>query len=413
VISPTDLASDDRELNRDRIKRALKTKARLVAIERTGLLESAHEIPPLNRAVRLAAKALRAPIAQINVLTDRQLVPIAAYIEGEEDTEQWETRRHVGNSFCKYVVWSKESLQIDNARENPLVKNSHATRELDIGAYLAVPIHAPGQGSGGRPIVGTVCVIDHAPREWTADDLTTLNDIATGVSDLIASRIRIRAQVVAVEQQAERVLESLGVAVLATDRNGVTTYANSAAEQLLGYSTEELVGRDQHALIHHSRPDGTRYPERDCPTYRAWQEGRSHSESNDTYWRSDGQPISVDSTMTPIIERGEVVGTVLSFSDVGERRAAEDRDHDARVAAEAANRAKSEMLAAISHELRIPLVQIGEHASRLEMGLVDAATAEQREDLRCILRSQQHMLGLVENVLQFSSLESREKSKTI
>jgi len=341
------------------------------------------------------------------------LVPIAVYTQGEDDAHRWESRRHVGNSFCKYVVWSKEPLQIDDAGENVLVKNSHATRELDIGAYLAAPIHAPVHGSGDRPTIGTVCVIDHAPREWTADDLTTLTDIATGVSDLIAARMRTRAQVVAVEQQAERVLESLGVAVLTSDRNGVTTYANPAAEQLLGYSAEELVGHDRHALIHHSRPDGTRYPERDCPNSRARQEGRTHSESNDTYWRSDGQPISVDSTITPIIESGEVVGTVLSFRDVGELRAAEAREHDARVAAQTANRAKSEMLAAISDELRIPLVQIGEHTSRLELGLVDAATAEQREDLRCIQRSQQHLLGLVENVVQFSLLESRGKSKTI
>ncbi|MEP7000348.1 MAG: PAS domain-containing protein [bacterium] len=409
MISPIDLTSDDRDLNRDRIKRSLRTKVRLLAIERAGLLESAHEIPPLNRAVRLAAKALRTPIAQINVLTDKLLVPIAAYTQGENDAEQWETRRHVGHSFCKYVVWSKELLQIDDAREHPLVKNSHATRELDIGAYLSAPIHAPAHGSGDRPIVGTVCVVDHVAREWTADDLTSLTDIAAGVSELIAARMRIRAQVSAVEQQAERLLESLGEAVLASDRNGVTTYANPAAEELLGYSAEDLVGHDLHALVHHSRLDGTRYPERDCPNYRALQEGRTHSETSDTYWRSDGQPICVDSTLTPIIERGEVVGTVLSFRDVGELRAGESREHDARVLAEAANRAKSEMLAAISHELRIPLIQIAEHTSRLEVGLVDAATAEQREDLRGILSSQQHLLGLVENVLQFSSLETREK----
>ncbi|MEO8622456.1 MAG: PAS domain-containing protein [bacterium] len=409
MISPIDHTPDDRELFRDRIKRALRTKGRLVAIERTGLLESAHEIPPLNRAVRLAAKALRTPVAQINVLTDKLLVPIAVYTHGEDDSERWETRRHVGHSFCKYVVWSKEPLQIDDAREHPLVKNSHATRELEIGAYLAAPIYAPADGAGERAIVGTVCAIDHAAREWTADDLTSLTDIAAGVSELIAARMRIRAQVLAGEHHAQRVLDALGVAVLASDRNGVTLYANPAAERLLGYSAEELVGHDRHALIHHSRPDGTRYPERDCPNSRARQEGRTHGESNDTYWRSDGKPITVDSMVTPIIEGGEVVGVVLSFRDVGELRAEEHREHDARLLAEAANRAKSEMLAAISHELRIPLIQIGEHTARLVAGLFEAATASQQEDLLGILRSQQHLLGLVENVQQFSTLESREK----
>ena len=80
MIGSIPTTTDDRELHRDRVKRALKNKGRLDAIERTGLLESAHDIPPLNRAIRVTARALRAPIAQINVLTDKRFVPIAFYM---------------------------------------------------------------------------------------------------------------------------------------------------------------------------------------------------------------------------------------------------------------------------------------------------------------------------------------------
>jgi PAS domain S-box-containing protein len=405
VLSPTELTPEAAELHRDKVKRALRNKARLDAIERSGLIESALEIPPFNRGIRLAAKALRAPVAQINVLTDKQFVPIAVYAEGEPDAEQWGMRRQVGNSYCKYVVWSKEAFQVDDARENPLVRHSHATRELDIAAYLAVPIYAPAPVGGDALVVGTVCVIDHEPREWTADDVRSLSDFALGVSELIASRIRIRAQVQSVEQQTDRVLDAVGVAVLATDANGVTTFANPAALEILGYTAEQLTGHDQHSLIHHTRPDGSRYPETECPNYRARREKRSCHLINDTFWRSDGTPISVDSTMTPIFERGEVIGTVLTFTDVSERRAAEEGEHVARLAAEAANRAKTEMLAAMSHELRVPLAAIGERTERLESALVDVATAEQRDDLRGIQRSQQHLLGLIDNVVHFSTLE--------
>ena len=405
MIPTSGLPADTSDQLRDRIKRALKSKPRLEAIERTGLLESALEIPPLTRAVRLAARALRAPIAQVNVLTDKLFVPIAAYADGDEETALWSMRRHVGNSYCKYVVWTRQPFQVDDAREHALVRHSHATRELGISAYLAVPIHAPASGTSEPSVVGTLCVVDHEPREWTADDLLTLTDMSIGISDLIAARMRVRAQVKAVEQQAERVLEAVGVGVLATDAKGVTTFANPAAARLLGFTVEELVGRDQHALIHHTRPDGRRYPETDCPNYRARKAGESWYASDDTYWRSDGEPVSVASAMIPIFERGEVIGTVLTFTDVGDHRAGVVHERTARIGAEAANRAKTELLAAMSHELRVPLAAIGEHADRLEAALVDSATVEQREDFRSIQRSVEHLRGLVDNVSQFSTLE--------
>ena len=404
-MPPTDLTADAKELHRDKVKRALRNKSRLDAIERTGVLESAHAIPPLTRGVRIAARALRAPIAQVSVLTDKEFVPIAAFCENEAERAQWTARRQVGNSYCKYVVWSRQPLQVDDARVNPLVRHSHATRELSIAAYLAVPILAPASGNGEAPVIGTLCVVDHEPRAWTPDDLLTLSDIAMGISDMVAARMRTRAQVQAVEQQAERALEAVGVAVLTTDAKGVTTFANPAASQSLGYTVEQLTGRDQHALIHHTRPDGTRYPEKDCPNYRARKEGRTFRMRDDTFWRNDGTPIAVDSIMTPIVERGEVIGSVLAFTDVSERRAAEQRERSGRLAAEAANRAKTELLAAVSHELRIPLAAIAGHAERLETSMVDIATAEQRDAVRSIRRSQQHLLGLVDNVVQFATLE--------
>ena len=405
MIGSIPTTTDDRELHRDKVKRALKNKGRLDAIERTGLLESAHDIPPLNRAIRVTARALRAPIAQVNVLTDKRFVPIAVHTDLEEDTGPWSMQRPVGNSYCKYVVWSKEPLNIGNTREHPLVRRSPATREFGIAAYLAVPIYAPAASTRERPVVGTICVIDRTPREWSSDDLLTLSDIAMGVTDMIAARMRTRAQVQDVEQQAGRILEVVGVPVLATDAHGVMTFANPAAGRMLGYSEEELTGRDQHALIHHTRVDGSRYPEKDCPNYCARKEGKASLVSNDTFWRSDGRPLTVDSTMTPMFDRGELIGTVLTLSDVSERRAAEWAEHVARRAAEAANRAKTELLAAMSHEMRTSLAEIGERAAHLEAGLLDVVTSEQRDDLRGIQRSQQHLLGLIDNVVQFSTLE--------
>ncbi|MDB4892795.1 MAG: hybrid sensor histidine kinase/response regulator [Gemmatimonadetes bacterium] len=390
------------DAHRDKINRALKGRARLEMIRRTELLEAGDSIPALLRAARVAARALRAKVAQVNILTDRLLLPIAVHTEPDEDNAAWRKRRRAGNSYCKYVVWSRQPFIVGDASKNPYVRNGHATRELGIVSYLGVPILGPAEDRSKAPVLGTLCVVDRVQREWTDTDVEILTDIANGVSDEIEYRLHSRTEVRAAKRQTLRLLDNVGIGVLSTDALGVITYANPAAMRMLGYSAEELIGHDQHGLIHHTHPDGSRYNEASCPNCQSRIEGRTHRASSDTFWKSDGSPLMVDSLMTPVFDRGEVVATVLTFENVS-AQAAERR---ARIAAERANRAKTELLAAMSYELRGPVSAIAEHADRLENTMIDIATAEQRAELRSILRSQQHLLGLIENMAGFATLEA-------
>jgi PAS domain S-box-containing protein len=308
-------SQDAPENRRDKVKRALNNRSRLDAILRSGLLDTTAPIPALNRAARIAARALRVNVAQVNVLTDKVKLPIAVYTEPGEEDELWRQRRRSGNTYCKYVIWTRAPFVVEDSSTDALVRATHATRDLEIGAYLAVPIHGPAEDESPPPVLGTVCVMSREPRAWSQSDIETLTDIAAGVSDEIAYRIRSRDEVRAAENQTIRLLESVPSGMLATDAGGVITYANASALRLLGYTAEELIGRDQHAIIHHSHPDGSRYNESDCPNYLARIEGRAYRAAGDTIWKSDGSPLLVDSTMTPVVDRGEIVGSVLTFEE--------------------------------------------------------------------------------------------------
>jgi PAS domain S-box-containing protein len=221
--------------------------------------------------------------------------------------------------------------------------NTYAAAELDVGAYLGAPLRAQPD-LPDSPIIGTVCAVDHVSRLWSAEDIEILTDIAGGVAEVIATRAQQRSAMRIASQQLARILQHVAVGVICTDASGVTTYANATAERLLGVAASQLIGHDQHALIHHSRADGSRFPETECPHYVARRAGRVCHEEHDTFWRADGSPFNAVSTMTPIKERGEVIGSVLTFTDVTVRRAAET-----------ANTAKDELLRLVAKELEGPL----------------------------------------------------------
>jgi diguanylate cyclase (GGDEF)-like protein/PAS domain S-box-containing protein len=132
----------------------------------------------------------------------------------------------------------------------------------------------------------------------------------------------------AIEWLAHRnalILNSAGEGIYGLDREGRTTFVNPAAAALTGYDAEELIGRDQHQVIHHSRPNGTPYPREVCPIRAAIGDGSVRRVDDEVFWRKDGTQFPVEYTSTPILEDGEVVGAVVTFTDITERKQAEER----------------------------------------------------------------------------------------
>jgi GAF domain-containing protein len=152
---------------------AVEDTGRLGAVRATGLLDS-DATPEFDRLARLAAHVLNAPVALVSLVdADRQFFKSCLGLP-----EPWGSQREapLSHSFCQHAVASREPLLVDDAREHPLLRDNLAIRDMAVIAYAGIPlIDAHGHA------LGTLCVIDSRPRQWTSHQVQLLADIAASV----------------------------------------------------------------------------------------------------------------------------------------------------------------------------------------------------------------------------------------
>jgi PAS domain S-box-containing protein len=142
------------------------------------------------------------------------------------------------------------------------------------------------------------------------DDITASRAAETAIADL--------------RRRNEQILQSAGEGIYGLDTNGETIFLNPAAAEILGWQREDLIGKPQHAITHHSHENGDFYPREDCPIYQAFKDGKIHTADNEVFWRKDGTSLPVEYTSTPMFdENKELVGAVVTFRDISERKKSE------------------------------------------------------------------------------------------
>lgn len=196
------------------------------------------------------------------------------------------------------------------------------------------------------------------------------------------------------------------------DPKGHVASWNEGAQRIKGYSEEEIIGR------HFS----TFYPAEDIASGKPDMElevaarvGRFEDEG----WRirKDGSLFWANVVITALRNNsGELVGFAKVTRDLTERKEAEERaiaDTRRIAEVEVANRTKSEFLAAMSHELRTPLNAIGGYTELMELEIGGPVTEQQQGYLSRIRGSQQHLLGIITDLLNYSRLEAGQLSYNV
>ncbi|WP_017721225.1 PAS domain S-box protein [Kamptonema formosum] len=238
----------------------------------------------------------------------------------------------------------------------------------------------------------------------------------TGVSTIardITDRKRIEAALERLRHQNELILNSAGEGICGLDARGRITFVNPAASRMLGYEIKELLGepfppeggrcesgavserlnKDSHASAKVSPSSGETQlsPSQHSPIYASLQDGSAHHVTDELFWGKNGS-FPVEYVSTPILERGKIVGAVVTFKDITERLAVE--------------RMKDEFISVVSHELRTPLTSMRGALGLLAAGLLTDQPEKAKRMLDIALSNTERLVRLINDILDLERIQS-------
>jgi PAS domain S-box-containing protein len=193
-------------------------------------------------------------------------------------------------------------------------------------------------------------------------------------------------------RQNELILNSVGEGLCGLNATGNITFVNPAAARLLGYQVNDLLGQSIQLILPHSNMDGSPYPLETSPIYAALQDGSVYQATDEMFQRRDGTCFPAEYISTPIWEQEQIIGAVITFRDITDRRVVE--------------RMKDEFISVVSHELRTPLTSIHGSLGLLASGLLSADSERGQRLLKIAVDSTDRLVRLINDILDIERIES-------
>jgi PAS domain S-box-containing protein len=212
---------------------------------------------------------------------------------------------------------------------------------------------------------------------------------------------RQTAEIMRLSRQNELILKSAGDGVLGISLSGTVGFVNPAAARMLGRNVDAMANKNVHDLLHPPKS----CDQESCRLFNALRGRMLREVLEDKFWGADGSTLPVEYSVKPMKDAdGELLGAVLTFRDVTERRAAAMARENERLykEARAANEAKDDFLATLSHELRTPMTAILGWIDLLGMGDLDEQV--RKEAIETIRTAARHQSQLIEDMLDVSRI---------
>jgi PAS domain S-box-containing protein len=211
-------------------------------------------------------------------------------------------------------------------------------------------------------------------------------------------------------QLHQTIMANMGEGVFTLDAQGRVTYLNPEAERLLGWKTEELLGRRMHDMTHYQRPDGSPFPIEECAGFQVLREGKALKDFADTFIRKDASffPVSYSSSLLRDAN-GQVVGLVVVFQDITERKQAEQERHhlEARLRQVEKLEAIGTLAGGIAHEFNNILAGLLGFTTLLQLEVPPESRAGSY--VQQVRQAGQRAKELVQQIVTFSHTECSSK----
>ncbi len=207
------------------------------------------------------------------------------------------------------------------------------------------------------------------PAEYWSHPLMLHGELAGCVVAFvdITERRRAEESLRESEETIRGLLNATGQGIYGVDMDGNCTFANPSCLSMLGcQSVGDLLGKNMHELIHHTRPTGEPYPVEDCHIYQAFREERGIHISDEIVWRLDQTSFPAEYWSHPILAHEELAGCVVAFVDISERvRVEEELRQSEKLSA------LGKLSAGLAHELNNPAAAAQRAAAQMAEPLAD------------------------------------------
>lgn len=206
-----------------------------------------------------------------------------------------------------------------------------------------------------------------------------------------ADLVKERDQAIRLQQKDETILSGINEGLIAFDADGRIEKVNKAAQRLLGYSEDELLGKLYHVVLKANDAHGKPIPAGKRPATQALVHKKAILQTELEYTRKDGRIFSAELSVAPLLLDGKLLGAIEIFRDITDERSLD--------------KAKSEFVSLASHQLRTPLSAIHWYTEMLLSGDFGKPNKVQREYLEEIHGGNKRMTALVNSLLDTSRLE--------
>ncbi len=349
-------------------------------------------------AVKIKSKKLNQLLKTIHeqqLALDQHAIVSSANVKGDIT--------YVNNKFCEISGYSKNELMGKNHR---IVKSGEHTEEEFRQMWRTICRGHVWHGqiknkkkNGGFYWVNATIVpfLDKKGKPYQYISIRT---------DITLQK-ELEKKLLDCQHFLEQVTNTMAQGLYALDMNGHCTFWNKGAENILGWTADELISQKLHSIIHFQDENKRVIVDTDSFIYTHVLKNKNYHSEDECFIHKAGHLLPISITAVPLLEKNNMTGVVVVFNDISKRKADEKIINQAIINAQQASQAKSDFLANMSHEIRTPMNGV---IGMTELALETNLTPEQREYLEIVKDSSTALLGIINDILDFSKIEAGKLS---